>query len=276
MSAADHIKNLGVYRAPEIVAHYAGLNNLTGCERLLFETHIKPGAALLDLGVGGGRTTPYLSSVASIYVGIDYSEEMICACRIKFRMQRFEVADAADLSAFPSASSEAIVFSFNGIDYLVPDEKRRQCLRECHRLLKVGGTLIFSTHNPRSLVVGWHWDWESLRARARRASAGSRLLIGLVLAALSCAKIALALFRVGVESVPRALRRIKTRTFWSGEGYLFDPSHGGLWTHCAVPDRVIAELGKLQFSFLEIEPEDHPRVSRIWRTRWYYYVFSKT
>ena len=53
MSAADHTKNLGVYRAPEIVAHFAALNNLTACERLLFETHIKPGAALLDLGVGG-------------------------------------------------------------------------------------------------------------------------------------------------------------------------------------------------------------------------------
>jgi hypothetical protein len=123
----------------------------------------------------------------------------------------------------------------------------------------VGGTLIFSTHNPRSLVIGWHWDWESLRAMARRVSAGRRFLFGLALAALTCAKLALALFRASVESLPRALRRIKTRTFWSGDGYLFDPSHGGLWTHCAVPDRVTAELGKLRFAFLQILPEDHPQ-----------------
>src|ERR1700727_1555697 len=267
MSAADHTKNLGVYRAPEIVAHYACLNYLTEAERLLFETHIKPGAVLLDLGVGGGRTTPHLSSIASTYVGIDYSEEMIRACRIKFRMQRFEVADAADLSAFASGSFDAIVFSFNGIDYLVPDEKRHQCLRECRRLLKVGGTLIFSTHNPRSLVVGWHWDWDRLRTMANRFSAASGFLFGLILAGLSCAKIGLALFRVGLESVPRALRRIRTRTFWLGEGYLFDPSHGGLWTHCAIPNRVIAELDKFQFTFLQVLPEDHPRASRGWRTR---------
>lgn len=56
--SADSTTNLGVYRAPEIVAHYAGLNYLTAAERLLFETHLKPGLALLDLGVGGGARRP--------------------------------------------------------------------------------------------------------------------------------------------------------------------------------------------------------------------------
>jgi len=271
---ADHTTNLGIYRAPEIVAHYAGLSYLTAAERLLFETHIKPGAALLDLGVGGGRTTPYLSSVASTYVGVDYSEEMVRVCRTKYPLLQFEVADASDLSAFASGSFDAIVFSFNGIDYLVPDEKRHQCLRECHRLLKPGGTLIFSSHNPRSLVVGWHWDWDRLRTMANKASAGRRLLFGPALAGLSCAKLGVALYRAGVQSVPRALRRIRTRTFWLGEGYLFDPSHGGLWTHCAVPKRVVGDLHKFQFKFLQFLPEDHPHTNRSWRTRWYYYVFS--
>jgi len=258
------------------VAHYAGLNYLTSAEQLLFETHLKPRAALLDLGVGGGRTTPHLSSIASTYVGIDYSEEMIRACRIKYPMLRFEVADATDLSAFETGSFDAIVFSFNGIDYLVPDEKRQRCLRECHRLLKVGGTLIFSSHNPRSLVVGWHWDWDRLRTLANKSSAESKLLFGLILAGLAGARLGVALFRAGVQSFPRAVRRLRTRTFWLGGGYLFDPSHGGLWTHCATPSRVIAELDKFQFTFLQILPEDHPRTSRSWKTRWYYYAFSKT
>jgi len=273
--SADPTTNLGVYRAPEIVAHYAGLNYLTAAESLLFETHLKHGLALLDLGVGGGRTTPYLSSIASTYVGIDYSEEMIGACRIKYPTLRFEVADAADLSAFTSGSLDAIVFSFNGIDYPVPDEKRQQCLRECHRLLKPAGTLIFSSHNPRSLVIGWHWDWDRLRTMANKASAGKRLISGLIWAGLFCAKLGVAVFRAGIQSVPRALRRIRTRAFWLGEGYLFDPSHGGLWTHCVVPDRVITELDKYQFKPLQILPEDHPRTGRIWRTRWYYYAFSR-
>ena len=92
MSAARNTANLGVYSAPEIVALYAGLDYLTSAEQLLFRTYIPPGAVLMDLGVGGGRTTPYLSSIASTYVGVDYSEEMIRACRTKCPMLRFEVA----------------------------------------------------------------------------------------------------------------------------------------------------------------------------------------
>jgi cyclopropane fatty-acyl-phospholipid synthase-like methyltransferase len=81
--------NLQVYRDPEVVSHYAALDYLTPCERLLFERYIKPGMKILDIGVGGGRTTPYLSGKASCYVGVDYSAEMITTCRNKFPRLEF-------------------------------------------------------------------------------------------------------------------------------------------------------------------------------------------
>jgi SAM-dependent methyltransferase len=273
-SVEDHNPNLSVYRDAETVAHYAGLNYVTSAERLLFDNHLKAGFAVLDLGVGGGRTTPYLSSIASDYIGVDYSEEMIGACRIKYPRLRFEVADAADLSLFANEFFETIVFSFNGIDYLVPDENRQQCIRECFRVLKPGGTFIFSCHNPRSLVM-WDWDWDRLRIMANEVAGARTFIVPLVLAGLSSAKFGLALFRA-VKSIPRAVQRITTRTFWRGEGYQFDPTHGGLWTHCSVPKRVIAELSKFQFKLVQMLPEDHPRTSKTWRTRWYYYAFSKS
>jgi len=93
--------NLEVYRNPKVVSHYAGLEYLTACERLLFDTYLTSGMAILDMGVGGGRTTPYLSRKASRYVGVDYSEEMIRLCRDKFPQLEFLVADAADL-IFPA------------------------------------------------------------------------------------------------------------------------------------------------------------------------------
>jgi SAM-dependent methyltransferase len=268
--------NLDIYRAPEVVAHYAGLDSLTPCERLLFDTYLKAGMTLLDLGVGGGRTTPYLSGVASRYVGVDYAEEMIRVCRSKHPRLQFEVADAADLSHFANCSFDAIVFSFNGIDYLAPDKQRHRCLRECHRVLKSGGVFIFSSHNPQSLVVGWDWDWNRLRKRADRITGGGKLLSGLVSAGLACAKLGLTLLRTGAQSIPRATRRIPTRMFWRGEGYWFDPTHGGLLTHCAVPSQVISELEHCHFKLLQELPEDYPRPSRRWRTRWYYYAFSKS
>jgi SAM-dependent methyltransferase len=272
----DQAANLNVFRAAETVAYYAALNDLTPAERVLFETHLKPGFAVLHLGVGGGRTTPYLSSLASHYIGVDYSEEMIRACRARYPALRFEVADAADLSLFANEFFDAVIFSFNGMDSLAPDLKRQQCLRQCFRVLKPGGTFIFSRHNPRSLVIGWHWDWDRLRNKANQVGGGNRFIAAPALAAFSVARFGLAVLRAAVPSIPRALRRIKTRTFWSGEGYLFDPTHGGLWAHCAVPKHVIAELNKFQFKFLQLLPEDHPRTGTTWRTRWYYYAFSRS
>ena len=80
--------NLQAYRDPKVVSHYAALDYLTACERLLFDTYLKPGMAILDIGVGGGRTTPYLSQKAARYVGVDYSEEMVQSCRRKFPQNR--------------------------------------------------------------------------------------------------------------------------------------------------------------------------------------------
>lgn len=276
ISATLDNANLGAYSAPEVVTIYAGLDYLMVAEQLLFETYLKQGISVLDLGVGGGRTTSYLSRIAATYVGVDYSEEMIRACRARFPELRFEVQDAADLALFTDESFDAIVFSFNGIDSLVPSAKRERCLQECYRVLKHGGTFIFSCHNPRSIVVGWDWDWDALRVRAEKMSGDrGKLFCGTVLAGLCCAKLGLTVCRAGIRSVPRALRRLRTKTYWRGEGYHFDSIHGGLWMHHASPRHVIEELSKVQFKFLQIVPEDHPRKARSWRTRWYYYAFAK-
>src|SRR5437879_11346536 len=92
--------NLQTYDAPDVAAHYASLDYLTPCERLLFDSYIKPGSAILDLGVGGGRTSSYFANHASYYIGVDYAPAMVRACQIRFPDLEFKVVDAADLSAF--------------------------------------------------------------------------------------------------------------------------------------------------------------------------------
>jgi hypothetical protein len=47
-------------------------------------------------------------------------------------------------------------------------------------------------------------------------------------------------------------------------------------THCSTPVRVVAELTKFNFQLVRLIGDDHPRVSGIFLTDWYYYVFSKT
>ncbi len=267
--------NLQVYRDPDVVSHYAGLNYLTPCELLLFETYIKPGMEILDIGVGGGRTTSYLSDKASRYVGVDYSAEMIKTCRNKFPHLEFEVADASDLSGFSDASFDALVISFNGIDCLVPEERRWQCLRECARVLRTGGVFIFSSHNPRSIFLRPAWSRDRLRAFTAKLVPESSAFHGPTFAILTVAKAVHSLLRAMGASAWRIGGRVPKAAFWRGEGYVFDSAHGGLMLHCAVPERVREELIRFNFRPETLQGDDYPSRSHSLFTDWYYYVFSK-
>ena len=267
--------NLLVYRNSEVVSHYASLDYLTPCERFLFDAYLRPGTAILDIGVGGGRTTPYLSRLASRYVGVDYSEEMIGACRSKFPELEFRVADASDLSVFPDACFDAIVIAFNGLDCVFPEERRWQCLRECRRVLRTGGVLVFSSHNSRSIFVRPAWNRERLRNFAAKLVSERSVFFSPMLAALTVVKSLHSFLRATAESAGRIWRRVLKPAFWRGEGYLFDPAHGGWMTHCWTPARVREELTRFDFRQAAVLGDDHPKRSYKLVTDWYYYVFAK-
>ncbi len=267
--------NLQVFSAPEVASHYAALDYLTPCECFLFDTCIQPGMAILDVGVGGGRTTTYLSRDASRYVAVDYSKEMIGKCRSKFPDLEFMETDASDLSVFPDASFDAVVIAFNGLDYVVPKEKRWKCLRECRRVLRTGGVLIFSSHNPRAILIRPDWNRERLRAFARSLVAEGDLFFRPVWFALAMAKPLQAFGRAAINSAARITRRLITSAFWRGEGDLLDPAHGGLVTHAWIPQRATAELVRFGFQPVTVMGDDYPARSEIFVTDWYYYAFEK-
>jgi glycosyltransferase involved in cell wall biosynthesis len=107
------------------------------------------GREILDIGVGGGRTVCRLLRISSRYVGIDYSPEMVAVCERKFPGARFLCRDARDLTSFDNDSFGLVVFTFNGIDY-VSHEDRRRVMREVARVLEPGGYFLFSSHNIQS------------------------------------------------------------------------------------------------------------------------------
>jgi SAM-dependent methyltransferase len=101
---------------------------------------------VLDIGVGAGRTTGLLQSISRDYVGIDYTPEMVEACRTRYPRSRIFQMDARNLGTFDSDQFALVVFSFNGID-AVDLAGRLRILDEVHRVLRPGGLFVFSSHN---------------------------------------------------------------------------------------------------------------------------------
>lgn len=145
-----------------IGAHYARQSQLQQAEAAIlrrYERHIC-GSRILDLGVGGGRTTPFLLELSSNYIGVDYSREMIEQCRRRIPGVCFAVMDARDLSAFTDASFDFVLFSNNGIDS-VGHEDRLEVLKEVRRILKDEGLFVFSSHN-RNFRTPRPWEIQHL------------------------------------------------------------------------------------------------------------------
>ena len=106
---------------------------------------------MLDLGVGGGRTTLHFAPLVKEYVGVDYSEPMIKLCRERFPQYVFKAVDARNMALFHRAKFDFILFSHNGLDY-VPHADRRSIMMEISRVLKPHGIFAFSTHNIKSVA----------------------------------------------------------------------------------------------------------------------------
>jgi ubiquinone/menaquinone biosynthesis C-methylase UbiE len=109
------------------------------------------GKALLDIGVGAGRTTPALLKLSSDYTAIDYSQVLAAETSAKFNLSSVYCCDVRDMSRFPNAKYDFVFFSFNGLDY-IPHQGRLQGLHEIYRVLKPGGTFLFSSHNRAYLM----------------------------------------------------------------------------------------------------------------------------
>jgi len=144
--------NKDVYDLPALAAAYARYSYLQPPEETILHLMLPslPTARMLDVGVGGGRTTVYFSSRVREYVGIDYSESMIMECRNRFAgcppHISFKVCDARSMQMFEHGSFDFILFSHNGID-CVSHEDRLKILTEIRRLGRPGGYFCFSSHN---------------------------------------------------------------------------------------------------------------------------------
>ncbi|TMH26421.1 MAG: methyltransferase domain-containing protein [Betaproteobacteria bacterium] len=117
--------------------------------------------AILDIGVGAGRTTPYLTELSRDYIGTDYSADMLAACGRQFPNVSFRRCDARDMSSFADGQFHLVFFSYNGIDSNGPED-RSKILREIHRILDEGGIFVFASLNRNKKTIR-AYDWRNVR-----------------------------------------------------------------------------------------------------------------
>lgn len=144
-----------LYDNESVSRDYASRDYLEPAERTVLEILRSelPEMDMLDMGVGGGRTTKYFAPIVNNYTGADYATAMIDACLEKYGNDYFFLScDARDMREIPKNSYNFIFFSYNGIDSF-KHKDRIASLKEIHRVLKPDGYFCFSSHNL---------DWEGL------------------------------------------------------------------------------------------------------------------
>jgi ubiquinone/menaquinone biosynthesis C-methylase UbiE len=154
-----------------LVPEYAGRLALDPPERaLLGELRAQlAGMAMLDIGVGAGRTAYTFAALAGRYVGIDFSAGMVDRARALVGEDdrvSFAVVDARDLSRFHGQDFGLVLFSFNGIDG-VSHEERLTVLGEVRRVIADGGVFAFSAHSLLALPFSSSPRRPSLRSPLR-------------------------------------------------------------------------------------------------------------
>lgn len=156
-------KNQLTYDSKDIVDFYIKYDVLQAPERAILDILKRElnEINMLDIGVGGGRTTKYFAPLCKKYIGIDYAPNMIEACRKKYPRIRFEVADARDLSIFDDNTFNLTLFSNNGLDY-IDSKDRVKVLKEIRRITKEDGYLCISTHNLNHILQSFKFKFPTI------------------------------------------------------------------------------------------------------------------
>ncbi len=119
-------------------------------EKIVLKKYFRPGMKVLDLGCGAGRTTQFIKDFGCEVIGVDISRELIDLAKVRYPNIDFRVGNAAALDFSPDCF-DIVFFSFNGIDYLYPRERRLAAVGDIGRVLKKGGLFIYSSHNKFNL-----------------------------------------------------------------------------------------------------------------------------
>jgi SAM-dependent methyltransferase len=126
---------------------------------------------VLDIGVGGGRTTGLLQEDAASYLGLDVAPPMVELARLRFPEAELNLGDARELAGLPDGHFDLVLFSFNGIDALDRAD-RQSAMKEMRRVVAPRGRVLFSSLS----IDGASFDERPWRFGGLRTRRGLRVV----------------------------------------------------------------------------------------------------
>lgn len=142
-------ENVAAFGGDDAVATFS-FYRLFDEEEYLFSKYYRRGESVLDLACGMGRTTLLLYEKGIVVRGVDSSASMIKTAKCRMPYLDLQIGSYDHIEE-PDNSYSHVLISFNGIDYAFPVSQRLKALEECKRVLKPGGTFIYSSHNLKSM-----------------------------------------------------------------------------------------------------------------------------
>ena len=144
--------NIATFGTETARAQY-NVYGLTGREEVLIQRYFRiPGARVVDLGCGYGRTTVPLQQKGFRVLGLDVVPRMIEEARRSHPDVGWALGSATDLP-LPDESVDYVLFSANGLDCIHPLLRRERALAEIRRVLRPGGCAVYSSHNWAAQIV---------------------------------------------------------------------------------------------------------------------------
>ncbi len=154
-------------------SEFSGTRKFFWRELEFLKEYVTPGSKILDIGCGNGRLLDLFEGLDIEYTGIDSSKELIAIAQ-KERGSRGAFIHADALSLPFEDGTFDVVFSVAMLHH-VPDHKNRmQCVSEAQRVLKHGGTCVFTVWN----TLQWRFFKQHLVQTGRKLCGLSDLDLG--------------------------------------------------------------------------------------------------
>lgn len=164
----DSLEKQLFYGRGKVLDQYSRAWELRTGEDHVFDRFLASGGRLLDVGCGTGRTSFLLADRFERIDAFDIVPEMIVVARQRDRELGtgicFFVADATNMPV-PSATYDAVLFAYNGIEGVLDKAGQLRVLSEALRVLRPGGIFVFTTKSCFNLTYARRFYAPRLLAR---------------------------------------------------------------------------------------------------------------